>query len=650
MIASSTQFANAVASQPRTFRARILLGGTAVDCEVMKATIRKGASDAEQFLVGSVYSSSAEIVVSGLQTSLVGRTIALQVGVVIGSSVDYITVGTFVVSKVSNDDSLQTITAQGVIASKMNEALPTVATQTLANIANAIQTTTGVTVTFDSGITTSGVIAAQLQSMTCRSALALLAFIVGGYATETASGGVVIKKYASGIVDSIIVDSTNATLITSENDIIIASEVEGVGGVETVGVLAENCLTAPVVHESDFNMTGVKVIVKEEYETEDEEGQTVVVPEQSYESGTVRQVYDCEYMTEALFTQFADNVIGYRYMPAEIDMSVGDPRIEPWDVLRVQTVSGEKYNVPCHYIEESFDGGFSCFIRAVGETEEEAMPEGTLTQQMNSLQTQVYSATDSATTAHAAAESAKQDAADAAQAASDAQSSADAAAEAASNAQGSADSAADAAERAQSDANSAANSASTALTQLDIVENVVGVLDLLAKNGDYRLTADIEAQPNKWYFTQTTAGDYQVVREPESNPQAAGYYELVGINQAVRNYVSSHLVLAANGLWLQTDGSAAKLQLSTENGVVIYNENGTQAAQYGTNTVIGDPNGFHIKVDAEEREIGFYNDTVRIAYMSSGELYVENSLSFGNFMFYQRLNGHFTLKYIGGGN
>lgn len=198
-------------------------------------------------------------------------------------------------------------------------------------------------------------------------------------------------------------------------------------------------------------------------------------------------------------------------------------------------------------------------------------------------------------------------------------------------------------------ADSAIASASTALNQLDIIENVVGVLSLLSKHGEYRLTTDEEVTPDKWYFILTESGEYQVVSNPTGNPSALGYYELVNINQAIQNYVSSHLVLDGNGLWLQTDGSTSKLQLSPSNGVVIYNELGNQVAQYGADTIIGDPEGFHIKLDSDDSEIGFYQGaTNKVAYMNGSELYVENSLSFGKFMFYQRTNRHFTLKYLGG--
>ena len=201
-------------------------------------------------------------------------------------------------------------------------------------------------------------------------------------------------------------------------------------------------------------------------------------------------------------------------------------------------------------------------------------------------------------------------------------------------------------------AGSAQTSSSLALSQLDIIENLVGVLDLLSKNGTYELTDDTEVQPNKWYFVQTGSSPdyaYQVISNPTGDPSAQGWYELTGIDQAVQHYVSSHLVLENNGLWLQTDGSTAKLFLSSTDGVVLYGTNGTPVAKYGTDTLIGNyvsDDGFYIKLDSVNNEIGFYNGLNKVAYMNTARLYVANSLSFGNFIFYQRDNGHFTLKRI----
>lgn len=250
------------------------------------------------------------------------------------------------------------------------------------------------------------------------------------------------------------------------------------------------------------------------------------------------------------------------------------------------------------------------------------------------------------------------------------------------------------AEDAKANADSAKQSADIAFKQLGFVENIVGVLDLVARNGVYELTQDAEAIQDKWYFERTgispnyvykvvtipttyslttdteidpsktyytrsgTAPDY--VYLPVENPvvedigtyyeehkDPTGYYELTDIKQSIQNYVASHLVLLNDGLWLQASDNEAKIQISTEQGnegVIIYGSDNKALAHYGSTSVIGDKEGFHIEIDGQE--IGFYNNTTQVAFMSGSSLYVENNLSFGHFIFLERPNGHFTLKLI----
>ena len=227
------------------------------------------------------------------------------------------------------------------------------------------------------------------------------------------------------------------------------------------------------------------------------------------------------------------------------------------------------------------------------------------------------------------------------------------------------------AEQAQQSAQSAYDSASTAITQLSVVEDIVGVLDLVANNGTYERTQDETPQPDKWYFTYNgTAYEVAVnptfeyvltqdstivqgkpyytrsgsgteqdpyVYTPVETPVQADigtyyeytnwyYYELTGIDQTIQNYVSSHLVLAGDSLFLQTDNGegSTRLELNTTNGLTLYDQNGSPVAKYGTNTIIGNEDGFHVKIDGTE--IGFYQQAQKVAYINGNKLYITQSV------------------------
>lgn len=201
------------------------------------------------------------------------------------------------------------------------------------------------------------------------------------------------------------------------------------------------------------------------------------------------------------------------------------------------------------------------------------------------------------------------------------------------NAKTAADNAAIAATNAQLSADSAASQASTAnvyansaLDQLNIVQDVVGVLDLLSTNATYQLTADTEIVPGKWYFTRSgTSPDY--VYTVVTNPDVADigtYYELVNIDASVRDYLVSKLAVTSDGLYIQEPTMQTKILLSATDGVVLYGPNGTIIGKYGATAQIGDAAGFHIEMDGTE--LAFYQASRKVAYISNNQLYITQSV------------------------
>lgn len=242
------------------------------------------------------------------------------------------------------------------------------------------------------------------------------------------------------------------------------------------------------------------------------------------------------------------------------------------------------------------------------------------------VSTAAAQAQSDADTAKSAAISAQADAGDALIAAGNAVTqagNATAAATAASNAAGAA----------QLSANNAALQASTAgiyansaLEQIGIIQDVVGVLDLLSTNANYQLTTDTTVTPGKWYFTRSgTSPDY--VYTVVTNPVDADlgtYYEITSIDQAVENYVTSRLAVTSDGLWIQDPGMATKILLSSTDGVVLYGPNGSIIGKYGSTAQIGDEAGFHIIADGSE--LGFYQADRKVAYISNQQLYITQSV------------------------
>ena len=172
------------------------------------------------------------------------------------------------------------------------------------------------------------------------------------------------------------------------------------------------------------------------------------------------------------------------------------------------------------------------------------------------------------------------------QAAKDAQASADSAARAADKAWAKAGEAEEAADQAKISAGEAKESAATAnraangaLTQLSVVEDVVGTLSWISEHGTYAASEDTEVVPGKHYFRKE-GDNYNIIVNPSGDPSSEGYFELSGIDEAVTNYVSTHLALTDAGLWVVNDNRSYKILLASD-GMKVYDAEGNLVATFG---------------------------------------------------------------------
>lgn len=184
--------------------------------------------------------------------------------------------------------------------------------------------------------------------------------------------------------------------------------------------------------------------------------------------------------------------------------------------------------------------------------------------------------------------------------AQDAANSAESAAEQAWTKAGEAETAAGEASLSAAAANKAA---SGALTQLSVVEDVVGTLTWISEHGTYVLTLDTEVVPGKHYFEKQ--GDvYNLIINPSGNPSTAGYYELSGVDEAVTNYVATHLALTNEGLWVVNDNGSYKVLLSSE-GMQVFDPDGLPVSMFGESIEFSSTRPQHIGGD--DAYITFYD-------------------------------------------
>lgn len=652
MINGSAAFNNAVLEGGHPYTARISHNGTIINCDVVNCSIFKGSVGADMFSVGNCFIPYVEMEVRDLNVVLENKELKVEVGVYTSpSNIEWITQGYFTVTEVERSTVQTSFTAMGRIATvlamiKPDLTLPASIQSVITNVQTAVRNAGYPSFTINTSTvnTAGGEITERLHDLTARELLEIVAGCMGAYLTEDNAGNVVFFKY-------------NTSSYVSYN--------------------GDRMIQHPAFSDYDFTLSNIKVIQQEEIV--DEEG--TPIPEVSYTYSTslpLRFVILNEYMaSQTMFNVFCTNCIGLQFRPGTAQLAYGDPRIEGTDVIRITDAKGNSFILPALAVTHVIGGGATTTITAPASSDAQmdSSTKGPITQQLNTIGAATQTAKISASQAKAAAEDAVYQAGQATLAAGEAIEAADAATEAAGYATKAADLATKEAQTAQVQAGVANVYANSALDQLGIVEDIVGVLDLLSKNGDYQPTQDPAPQGGKWYFEKTGTNpdtyavvnpvtfsflltqdteiiedkiyytrsasepyEYTPVEEPvveelstyyewTDSPKVHGYYELLGIKEAIQNYVSSQLVVTEQGLWLKrpdSTGIQTKVLLSPTRGIVLFGPDGEEIGVYGQTAQIGNGGSFNIKIDGQE--LGFYEATSKIAYVRNTQLFIQNAV------------------------
>ena len=613
----SADFISALTADSRTYDVKIIYDGSALDCPLFGLSITKGSSgDESGFTIGSIVGSTLTFTTDTLPTSVKGEELEVQIGVSVGESYEYVTMGTFVVADVQKTLYRTTVTAYGATITRTGDAFVVPQTQTLANIASSISSSISalagrtISVTFDSVITTSKTITASMNGLTVYQALGVLASVCGGFVIDTYDGNIKVCRF-----------SDTPTLVRDTSTM----------------------LTLPVVAETDFEIAGVLCIVSPE--SEDDEGEVIpAVQFPTNPTGDENLVLQNEYMTQDLYSSYLATLTGYEYRPATIGLTYGDPRLEGNDVVQITDTNGNVYVVPCHMLTHTYDGGFSTEVIAVQATPQEndvSSSAGSLTETLSNVSASAISARASAESAKASADSALEYAETAKETTDEIVAYAETAGKTVTQILNDGETAGEMARQATA-------SATTALKGLATVEDVVDTLNWIATHCQYEKTTDVTIVTGKAYYTVTAtqvssptdddiatyyelvSGEYvkttdtsvvsgkdyyTVVGEPVANPVVADigtYYELE-ITEAVSNYINTHVAVTDEGLWL--------IPNNTQGGNKVLIAVGGQGHTYeDAGTYILDENG-NISAQFLEDGATIYANNTLIAHLGYGQGY-----------------------------
>lgn len=344
MIPASEDFITAIAGDSRNFRTSIRINSTEIDGDIQTVDVFRGTGS-ESILFGATYIPYFTAKIANLSTDLQDADVTLHIGVRLpNGAYSYISIGKYHITEIEEANGLLSVKGMGYAFCKMEgKNIPTSGSNSPKTLLQDIRDLCGINIysAFSNdrlNKTVRTAIKKRTEPHSCKEVLGIVASLMGGFVTEDNSGHIVLKEYASGA---------------------------------TIPIPADRFINAPTINKHYYEITGVKCIIHDNPKNESDPA--------SYEMGTVNYTFRCKYMTEALFDAMADTAIGLKHYPGQFSISLGDPRIEPWDILSVADIDGTTRTVYPMQIHHHIDGGLSTEIESALSTTGD-MGSGTATQ------------------------------------------------------------------------------------------------------------------------------------------------------------------------------------------------------------------------------------------------------------------------------
>lgn len=324
MYQSTAGFGNLVQQDSRTFKC--LLTYDKVSITKVKSIKLTGGSEAEDdFSLGSTMSQYIEVTIPDGNLLIEGKEILLQIGMDVNGLTEYIPMGYFTVGKPKKADDQITFTAYDrMMNTERTFSMDGTTTNTVA-VLKKIADITGVPVV------TSGLTAISIKvpkGYSCREVLSYVAQLYGAFAVCNRRGQIELHTY----VDSDYKVKTSRYWGNFEHN--------------------------------DYAFDVSKFVC---FTGQDKNGKSISI----FSGSGARSVsFSNPFMTQTVLNNILASFKNFSYMPGALKM-MGDPCLDPWDILTVADLSGNTYKVPIMKLEWEFDGGLTYSVEAVGLSEEE---------------------------------------------------------------------------------------------------------------------------------------------------------------------------------------------------------------------------------------------------------------------------------------
>lgn len=324
MYQSTTAFGTLVQQDSRTFKCLLTYGETSITT-VRSIKFTGGSEGEDDFSLGSTMSQYIEVTIPGKGLVVEGTEMLLQVGMDVNGKTEYIPMGYFTAGKPKKADDQITFTAYDRMMKTERTFSMSGSNTDTVSVLKKIAEITGVSVT------TAGLTAISMKvpkGYSCREVLSYVAQLHGSFAVCNRKGQIELHTYA----DSGYKVKPGRYWGNFEHN------------------------------DYAFNVTRMVCATGE-----DKNGASISI---TAGSGTRSISLSNPFMTQTVLNKILASFKNFSYMPGTLKM-LGDPRLDPWDILTVADLSGNTYKVPIMKLEWEYDGGLTYSVEAVGLSEEE---------------------------------------------------------------------------------------------------------------------------------------------------------------------------------------------------------------------------------------------------------------------------------------
>lgn len=283
-----------------------------------------GSEGEDDFSLGSTVSQYVTMTMS-CAGAIEGKEFLLQIGMDIDSVEEYIPIGYFTAGKLSkNEEQIEFTAYDRMMQTEHPFSMDGTTTDTIS-VLKKIEEITKVPVA------TSGLSSISMsipKGYSCRETLSYVAQMYGGFAVCNRQGQIEIHTYE----DSKYTVGTRRYWDNFEHN--------------------------------DYLFTVDKLTC---YTGQDKDGNSISI---SSGSGARTISFSNPFVTQNTLDNVFQKLKDFSYMPGSLKM-LGDIRIDVWDIITVEDLSGESYKVPVMKLEWEYDGGLTYSIEAAGLSEDE---------------------------------------------------------------------------------------------------------------------------------------------------------------------------------------------------------------------------------------------------------------------------------------